>query len=155
MRVVEMIKNVLLCTPLTAECFFISTMKIQLKNIVQLSLVAMLTGLLVLSPLSFSVLQPEQEHIQIAEHCDNTSITSSFEQFLPPFLNNDGSGVRHVESAPSASSRIISESNELRAFHACQQAHQQLGVTHTRFLLRQSQREQQGFYLYELCKLLI
>lgn len=95
---------------------------------------------------------------ELHTHYDNSHdqpLLLSFEQLLPPFVNNEGAGIRHAESSPNVNTRIQSSNDDFRVAHSCQITHQQLATSKVEYQLRQSHRERAGFYIYELCKLLI
>lgn len=79
----------------------------------------------------------------------------AFEQLLPPFLNNAGSGVRQVEPPTNTNTRILTDNDDFRVAHSCGLTHRQLAQNNIVYRFRLAQREQAGFYIYELCKLLI
>jgi len=94
----------------------------------------------------------------IQQHHDNSNdqpLLLSFEQLLPPFVNDEGAVVRHVEAPTHLNTRTHSDNDDFRVAHTCQITHQQLAKSKAENQLRQSHRERAGFYLYELCKLLI
>ena len=93
---------------------------------------------------------------QSAQQCsEDEPLIVSIDQLLPPFLNSEGPGVRPVEPPPGPTTRILSDNDEFRLAHSGQLIAQQLAHSRTAYLLHLTQREQAGFYLYELCKLLI
>lgn len=84
-------------------------------------------------------------------------LVAAFEQLLPPFLNNAGSGVRQVEppSNTNTNTRILTDNDDFRVAHSCGLTHRRLAQNNIISSFRLAQREQAGFYIYELCKLLI
>ncbi len=93
---------------------------------------------------------------QSAQQCaEDEPLIVSIDQLLPPFANSEGPGVRPVEPPPGPTTRILSDNDELRLAHSGQLIAQQLAHSRIAYLLHLTQREQAGFYLYELCKLLI
>jgi hypothetical protein len=81
----------------------------------------------------------------------------AFEQLLPPFLNNSGSGVRQVEppANTNTNTRILTDNDDFRVAYSCGLTHRKLAQNNISTSFRLAQREQAGFYIYELCKLLI
>lgn len=79
----------------------------------------------------------------------------AFEQLLPPFVNNEGAGVRQVEPPANTNTRILNDNDDFRIAHSCVMTHQLLVQRTAEYRLRLAQREQAGFYIVELRKLLI
>ena len=79
----------------------------------------------------------------------------AFEQLLPPFVNNEGAGVRQIESPSNTNTRILNDNDDFRVAYTCIITHQKLVNSSVEYRLRLSHREQAGFYIYELRKLLI
>lgn len=132
-------------------------MQKELKNRFRYLLVAVLALVLMLSQLPFAALQQEVRPETSAQEqsAGPQELLTTFEQLLPPFINNEGPGVRQVEPPPGSASRVPSNTHFFRSLHTCQLTHQLLSTTRVSFLRQLSERENEGFYLYELCKLLI
>lgn len=82
-------------------------------------------------------------------------LVTAFEQLLPPFVNNEGAGVRQIESPSNTNTRILNDNDDFRVAYTCIITHQKLVKSSVEYRLRLSHREQAGFYIYELRKLLI
>lgn len=105
---------------------------------------------------STDVQSGESKPIQTDENsAADEPLIVSIDQLLPPFVNGEGPGVRPVEPPVGQTTRILSDNDEFRLAHSCQLIAQQLAHSRIAYLLHLTQREQAGFYLYELCKLLI
>ena len=118
-----------------------------------ISLLTVTATLLVLTQVSTYTEELNPQQKQSTTH--DEPLVAAFEQLLPPFVNNLGSGVRQVESPTNTNTRILTDSDEFRVAHACTLTHQQLTQNTYTYRRQLSQREQVGFYIYELCKLLI
>jgi len=118
-----------------------------------MTLLTVTATLLVLTQLSNYSGEPGTQQQQSTTH--DEPLVAAFEQLLPPFVNNLSSGVRQVEPPTNTNTRILTDSDEFRVAHACTLTHQQLTQNTYTYRRQLSQREQVGFYIYELCKLLI
>lgn len=118
-----------------------------------MTLLTVTATLLVLTQLSNYSGEPGTQQQQSTAH--DEPLVAAFEQLLPPFVNNLGSGVRQVEPPTNTNTRILTDTDDFRVAHACTLTHQQLVHNSYTYRRQLSQREQAGFYIYELCKLLI
>lgn len=89
------------------------------------------------------------------ETAGDTPLLLAFEQLTPPLLNGEGSGVRQVEPPAQSGTRILTDNNDFRIAQSSLIIRRQLAQSKLSYTLHLSQREQAGFYIYELCKLLI
>jgi len=129
-------------------------MQKELKYI--LSVLTVTAGIWLLAQLPVSAWSDYQQHASATlSHTADEPLIAQFEQLLPPFLNSEGPGVKQVEPLNGSGFRILNENYEFRNQHACQMTHLQLEILRQNFLHQLADREKEGFYLYELCKLLI
>lgn len=136
--------------------FFITMLKF-LKYIT--ALLSVIATLLVLTQASLysDKLAPVTGELRQHSTLPDEPLVAAFEQLLPPFLNNAGSGVRQVEppSNTNTNTRILTDNDDFRVAHSCGVTHRRLAQNDIISSFRLAQREQAGFYIYELCKLLI
>jgi hypothetical protein len=112
-----------------------------------------LVGLILSIQLTFSVTlnQQSDDFSQLDEYC----LHGSYEQLLPPQTNTEGAGERQLEQSGSSGFRTLSDDAPSRILHFNQLSHLFFLNQDINYLVILSQREKKGYYLYQLCKLLI
>ncbi len=122
-------------------------------KLIRLFVGLMLVGLTISIQLDFSAFESQQliDSYQI----DKSGLHTCYEQLLPPSANKEESADRQLEQSGSTSFRLLTNDSSFRIIHANQLTHQLLIKLDANSLLLLSQHEKAGFYLYELCKLLI